>query len=61
MKTTGLSDEELRGVFAVPALARKADPRRTIDFGENDRLVRHLSRRGSDALSSMEETRFSTT
>ena len=41
MKTTRLSDEELRGVFAVPPLARKTDARRTIDFAENDRLVGH--------------------
>ena len=43
MKTTVLSDEELRGVFAVPSLARKTDARRTIDFAENDRLVRHMA------------------
>lgn len=50
MKKNGLSDEELRGVFAVPALPRKADARRTIDFGENDRLVRHLSSGGVTRL-----------
>jgi dihydrodipicolinate synthase/N-acetylneuraminate lyase len=43
MGTTSLSDEELRGVFAVPSLARKADSRRSIDFAENDRLVRHIA------------------
>ena len=43
MKTSGLSDDELRGVFAVPPLARKTDARRTIDFAENDRLVRHMA------------------
>jgi dihydrodipicolinate synthase/N-acetylneuraminate lyase len=46
MKTTGFSDEELRGVFAVPPLARKGDSRRSIDFGENDRLVRHVAAGG---------------
>lgn len=42
MKTTRLSDEELRGVFAVPPLARKTGARRRIDFAENDRLVKHM-------------------
>jgi dihydrodipicolinate synthase/N-acetylneuraminate lyase len=35
--------EELRGVFAVPPLARRADARRSIDFDENGRLLRHMS------------------
>lgn len=34
--------ESLRGVFAVPPLARKADGKRTLDFEQNDLIVRHI-------------------
>lgn len=37
-------------VFAVPPLARSADPRRAIDFDENARIVRHLASGGVDCL-----------
>ena len=43
MKRTPLTPEDLRGVFAVPPLARRAETGRRIDFGENDRLVRHMA------------------
>lgn len=43
MKTTRLTPDDLRGVFAVPPLARKAGGARRIDFVENDRLVRHMA------------------
>jgi dihydrodipicolinate synthase/N-acetylneuraminate lyase len=36
------SADDLRGVFAVPPLARRPDARRSLDFGENERLVRHM-------------------
>jgi len=39
VKTTALT---LDGVFAVPPLARRSDPRRTIDPDENLRIVRHI-------------------
>ncbi len=42
MKRTPLTTEHLHGVFSVPSLARRRDARRTIDFAENDRLVRHI-------------------
>jgi dihydrodipicolinate synthase/N-acetylneuraminate lyase len=42
MKTTPVSIEDLRGVFPVPPLARKNDARRSIDFEQNDRIVRHI-------------------
>lgn len=48
-KTT-LNDAERHGVFAVPPLARKGDARRSIDFDENDRLVRHITRGGVTRL-----------
>ncbi len=43
MKTTPVSIEDLRGVFPVPPLARKNDARRSIDFEENNRIVRHIA------------------
>jgi 4-hydroxy-tetrahydrodipicolinate synthase len=46
MKTTAVSFEDLRGVFAVPPLARTEDPRRRIDFDQNERLLRHMSAGG---------------
>lgn len=42
MKTTPVGAEDLRGVFAVPPLARRHDPRRSIDFTQNDLIVRHI-------------------
>jgi dihydrodipicolinate synthase/N-acetylneuraminate lyase len=42
MKTTPVQPEDLRGVFAVPPLARKPDAHRALDFEQNDFLVRHI-------------------
>jgi dihydrodipicolinate synthase/N-acetylneuraminate lyase len=39
-----------RGVLPVPPLARKRDPQRSIDFGENDRVVKHLAAGGITRL-----------
>ncbi|MBO0862165.1 MAG: dihydrodipicolinate synthase family protein [Chloracidobacterium sp.] len=46
MKTTPVSIEDLRGVFPVPPIARKSDVRRSIDFDENNRMVRHITAGG---------------
>ncbi len=46
MKTTPVTLEDLRGVFPVPPLARKATAGRELDFAENDRLVRHIASGG---------------
>lgn len=46
MKTAPVTVEDLCGVFAVPPLARKGDARRTLDFDENDAIVRHIARGG---------------
>lgn len=43
MKTTPVTPDDLRGVFAVPPLCRKAGPGRPLDLAENDRLVRHMA------------------
>ncbi len=42
MKTTLVSPEDLRGVFAVPPLARKSDSRRSLDFEQNNLVIRHI-------------------
>lgn len=42
MKTTPVSPEDLRGVFAVPPLARKTDSRRSFDFEQNNLVIRHI-------------------
>src|SRR5207244_12572572 len=42
MKTNSISPEDLRGVFAVPPLARRRDPARSLDLAQNDLIVRHI-------------------
>lgn len=46
MKTTPVTIEDLRGVFSVPPLARKDDARRSIDFEQNDLIVKHIASGG---------------
>ena len=46
MKTTPVAPEDLRGVFAVPPLARRDDPGQPIDLDENERLLGHMVRGG---------------
>jgi len=46
MKTSPVAPDDLRGVFPVPPLARRADARRSIDFEENGRLARHMKAGG---------------
>jgi len=41
---------DFRGVLPVPPLARKNDSRRSIDFAQNDRLVRHMAAGGITRL-----------
>jgi dihydrodipicolinate synthase/N-acetylneuraminate lyase len=43
MSTAPLAPEELRGVFAVPPLARQVGAGRRIDFAENSRLIGHMA------------------
>lgn len=42
--------EDLRGVFAVPPLARRNDAARSFDFPENERIVKHISSGGLSRL-----------
>lgn len=44
-KTLG-EEYSTEGVFAVPPLCRKCETHRPIDFEENDRVVRHISKGG---------------
>jgi dihydrodipicolinate synthase/N-acetylneuraminate lyase len=39
---TSFSPEDLRGVFAVPPLARRRDSSRSLDLTQNDLIVRHI-------------------
>jgi dihydrodipicolinate synthase/N-acetylneuraminate lyase len=42
MKKIPIVSEDLRGVFAVPPLARRENARRSLDFEQNDLIVRHI-------------------
>jgi dihydrodipicolinate synthase/N-acetylneuraminate lyase len=42
MRTVPVQCEDLRGVFAVPPLARTSEARPAIDFEQNDLLARHI-------------------
>src|ERR671938_335695 len=46
MKTTPVLPPDLRGVFAVPPLARRHDPPRSLDFEQNNLIVRHIANGG---------------
>src|SRR5580765_109277 len=50
MKTRSIVPDDLRGVFAVPPLARCRDSLRSLDFGQNDLIVRHIKRGGITRL-----------
>jgi len=42
--------DDFRGVFAVPPLARRNDSSRSIDLIENERIVKHISTGGISSL-----------
>ncbi len=46
MKKTPVSLDDLRGVFAVPPLARSHDARRSLDVEQNSLIVRHIANGG---------------
>jgi len=46
MKPSPVLPEDLRSVFAVPPLARSDDGRRSLDFAQNDLIVRHIAAGG---------------
>jgi dihydrodipicolinate synthase/N-acetylneuraminate lyase len=45
-----LTPDDLHGVFAVPPLARRHDSKRTIDFEQNNRIVKHIVSGGISRL-----------
>src|SRR5260370_18352048 len=50
MKTTSVLPEDLRGVFAVPPLARNSSEDRSLDFTQNDLIVTHITDGGITRL-----------
>jgi len=50
MKTTPITMEDLRGVFAVPPLARQRDSARSLDLEQNDLIIHHLTSGGITRL-----------
>jgi len=46
MRPGAIAATDLRGVFAVPPLARTMGPRSSIDFAQNDLILRHITRGG---------------
>lgn len=46
MRTEPIHPRDLQGVFPVPPLARKNEASRSIDFAENDRVLRHMTEGG---------------
>ncbi|HEV8367766.1 MAG TPA: dihydrodipicolinate synthase family protein [Pyrinomonadaceae bacterium] len=50
MNKSLLSPDQLRGVFAVPPLARRNDAHRSLDFEQNELIVKHISAGGINRL-----------
>lgn len=50
MRTSTIKVDDWRGVFAVPPLARTSDVNRSIDFEQNDLIVRHITNGGITRL-----------
>src|SRR5438093_5209669 len=50
MNRKPLSPAQLHGVFAVPPLARRSDASRSIDFNQNELVVKHISAGGITRL-----------
>ena len=50
MRTSTIDVDDLRGVFAVPPLARRGDAVRSLDFEQNERIVRHVTSGGVTRL-----------
>jgi len=50
MNKSQLPPDQLRGVFAVPPLARERDAHRSLDFEQNELIVKHISAGGITRL-----------
>lgn len=46
VRTQDIHTDDFRGVLPVPPLARRGDSRRTLDFGESEKIVRHMAAGG---------------
>jgi dihydrodipicolinate synthase/N-acetylneuraminate lyase len=46
VKTGSIQPGDLQGVFPVPPLARRGDAGRSLDFEQNERIVRHIEAGG---------------
>jgi dihydrodipicolinate synthase/N-acetylneuraminate lyase len=46
MRTAPLTTNDFRGVFPVPPLSRRNDAARSIDFGETEKIARHIAAGG---------------
>ena len=46
MKTGSVTLADLRGLFSVPPLARSRNKQRSIDFDQNDLIIRHIASAG---------------
>jgi len=46
MRTKAIERADWRGVFPVPPLARRKDGKRSLDWAENERLVKHMAAGG---------------
>ena len=50
MRKISISKDDLCGAFAVPPLARRVDPKRSLDFAQNKRIAQHISSAGITRL-----------
>jgi dihydrodipicolinate synthase/N-acetylneuraminate lyase len=50
MRTAPITPKDLQGVFPVPPLARRRDPKRTLDFDASARIVDYLATGGMTRL-----------
>ncbi|MGH9722080.1 MAG: dihydrodipicolinate synthase family protein [Bryobacteraceae bacterium] len=50
MRTRTIDAETWRGVMPVPPLARKSDAKRSLDFAESEKVVRHIAEGGITRL-----------
>src|SRR5688572_20737929 len=50
MRKQPITPGNLRGVMPVPPLARRSDKQRSLNFAENDKIVRHIAAAGITSL-----------
>src|SRR5262245_24489413 len=50
LQLVSMNNINLQGVFAVPPLARRSDRNRSLDFAENEKIVRYITAGGISRL-----------